>query len=338
MHVLRVAFFLLAVVGIAYGHPAYQHHFHRAVRADNCLAECMKIVQESELELSILKRANISGFLLDLENICATVRNASDCMATCGHKENPFTLKSMTTICSEEARKDVELLTPCLLKEGNVVYKTCRDSCGDYEAINDEVHTMTMAMSANPHHAEQAAAVLEKTGEACRALKCSARCSIDEFNDECDSLANGLDAGDQIRTLIEHVLAAQRSDLEQLGLTDALSHSVHKECNYQYMPEVFFNETKDDLSKLVIEEMRNHTTPVPENKSTTEVPSSIHAIRHHAHQHISYSLSQMNARLIQKQFLVLEEQERNLQKEAKKLDLELELLESRKARESTGSD
>ncbi|KAI6199685.1 hypothetical protein M3Y96_00653100 [Aphelenchoides besseyi] len=310
-------------------HPAFQHHFHQAVREDNCLAKCMKIVQDSEVEVSILKRANISGFLLDIDTICDTIHNASECMAKCGHKENPFNLKTMEKICEEEARKDVELLTPCLIKEGNVVYKTCKDACGDYDSINNEVHEMTVAMSPNPHDAKKANAVLEKVSGACKVLKCSARCSVNEFNDACDSLSNGKDAGDTIRLLIEQVLEAQREDLEQLGLTDTMAHTVAKECHYQYMPETFFNQTKDELSQLVIEEMRNSTAKPDTSKI---IPNKIHLIRHQAHNEISYTLSQLNTRLIQKQFLILEEQERNLEKESKKLDLELELLENRKAR------
>jgi len=324
---------VICLVGGSVAHPAYQHHFHRIVKSDQCLSSCMKIVQESETELSILKRANISGFLLDLNHICDTIENARSCIAECDQGSNPFALQSMTTICEEEVRKDVALLGKCLAEEGDVIYNGCRDSCGDYEAINDEVHRMTMAMSPNPHDAEKAAKIMEKTNEACGVLKCSSRCSIDQYTSECGDLENGKDAGELIRSLIERVLEAQRSDLEKLGLTDTMAQSVPVQCNYMYLPEVMFNSTKDELSQFVIEDMAKAATAESLNKqpATTEVPDQIHLVRHKAHSEISYTLGQQQTRLIQKQFLVLEEQERNLKKEAKKLDLEILILGNKKA-------
>ena len=52
---------LVALLTVVLSHPAFQHHFHKIVNSDKCLAACMNIVQESEQEISILKRANISG-------------------------------------------------------------------------------------------------------------------------------------------------------------------------------------------------------------------------------------------------------------------------------------
>jgi len=314
-------------------HPAYEHHFKKIVKSNECLNKCMKIVQESENEISILKRANISGFLLDLDAICTTITNASDCMGGCVHgADNPFSLDSTKKICDEEVRKDVDLLRPCLAEKGALISKTCVDECGDYEKTNDEVHQMTLDMASNIHHAEKAAKVIEKTNEACKILKCSSRCSVQEYGEECKAIDNELDAGDIIQGLIERVLKAQRNDLERLNLVDTMANSVPVECNYIYMPEVMFNETKDELSQLVIEDMKSVIkTEGGKVSATTEVPDKLHLIRHQAHHEISYSLGQLQNRLIQKQFFVLEEQERNLVKEAKKLDLELSLLAHKKA-------
>lgn len=109
------------------------------------------------------------------------------------------------------------------------------------------------------------------------------------------------------------------------------------------MPETMFNETKDELSQLVIENM-NSMKKASGSKSTTEIPDQIHLLRRkawqiiwsnivildHAHQDISYTLNQLQNKLLQKQFFILEEQQRNLEKEAKKLDLELLILKQRK--------
>jgi len=320
----------LCLAGLSVAHPAYEHHFHKIVNSDQCLSACMKIVQESETELSILKRANISGFLLDLNHICDTIERARSCIAKCDHGSNPFALKSMTVICEAEVQKDVALLGKCLAEEGDLIYNSCRDSCGDYEAINDEVHRLTMAMSPNPHDAEKAAKVMEKTNEACGILKCSSRCSVDQFTSQCGDLKDGKDAGELIRSLIQRVLEAQRADLENLGLTETMSQGP-VQCNYMYLPEVMFNATKDELSQFIIEDMAKAATAASVNTATTEVPDKIHLVRHKAHSEISYTLAQQQAHLIQKQFLVLEEQERNLKKESRKLDLEILILGNKKA-------
>jgi len=325
--ILSSILFFACFSWLVIAHPAYQHHFHKLVKADSCLSECMKIVQESEHEISILKRGNISGFLLDLDEICDTINNASTCMSKCTHEaNNPFSLESTKKICEEEARKDVELLEKCLTEKGPLITKTCIDECGDYEKLNDEVHNMTLDMAPNIHDSKKAEKVIEKTNDACKVLKCTSRCSVAEYNEECDSVSDTMDAGDLIKSLIERVLRAQRSDLERLNLADTLAQSVPKECNYMYMPEVFFNETKDELSQIIIDDMKKDA-----KHDHTQISDNIHLIRHKAHHEISYTLGQLQNRLIQKQFFVLEEQEQNAKKESKKLDLEIALLTHKKA-------
>ena len=123
---------------------------------------------------------------------------------------------------------------------------------------------MTMDMAPNIHDVKKAEKVMEKSGEACKILKCNARCSVEEYNDECDG------AGDVIQGLIERVLMAQRNDLERMDLVDTMAHSVPSECNYQYMPEVMFNETKDELSQMVIGDTKS---------VMKQVPDQVHLIR-----------------------------------------------------------
>lgn len=163
-----------------------------------------------------------------------------ECMSTCVHEnDNPFMLPSSVKICDEEAKKDVEKLKSCLENKGSIITKTCIDECGDYEEVNGQVQKMTMDMAPNPHDAEKAAKVLEKTSDACKILKCSSRCSVQEYNEECDDIANDLGAGDLIQSLIEGVLKATRSDLEKHDLVDVLAHSVPAECNYMWALKVY---------------------------------------------------------------------------------------------------
>lgn len=166
------------------------------------------------------------------------------------------------------------------------LFQTCIDECGNYDEINDQVHQMTMDMAPNPHDADKAAKVLEKTNEACKVFKCTTRCSVSEYDEECEEVMENVGAGDLIQSMIEKVLKATRSDLEKYELVDAMSHHSPPECNYHYMPETMFNETKDELSQVIIENMQNAKASSG-IKSTTEVPDQIHLLRREfSHQNV----------------------------------------------------
>lgn len=45
------------------------------------------------------------------------------------------------------------------------------------------------------------------------------------------------------------------------------------------MPEVFFNETKDELSQIVIEDMKSIHTNNGGSSTSTAIPNQIHLLR-----------------------------------------------------------
>jgi hypothetical protein len=318
---------LLIAVGatVIAAHPVYHHKFKAIVNSDPCLKKCMDNATEDDRELNLLKTANVTGFLLNLEEHCSVISSARECIAACkiDSAHNPFTLESMTSVCSEETLTDVRQMEPCLRRVGseaeNGVADTCKEKCGDYDEVNDHVHRLSNAYTPETHDQHKEREVMGRLGEACKILKCSDRCTVDLLSDKCPNLADGRDAGDALATIIERVLQSQRKDLERLGLVDTMAHSLPTQCSFMYVPELMLNETKD------AEAMQEITMSM----ATVHADHALH--RHHRakHEHLNLALSQLHTRQLQKQIEVLDLQAENLKKESEKLDMEIELLEKK---------
>jgi hypothetical protein len=317
----RCFMLLSTILALAATHPAFQHQFHNILDKQPCLKKCFDTVKNADTELSILKAANVSGYLLNLDNICNIISTSRECIAACGERSNPFTLRSMTELCKPEARQTAQSLLPCLAEEGDEIFDACKNSCGDYEAINGEVSSLTNAMRATPNDPSKVAEVLSKTNEACATLKCTNRCSVGLLSEQCqDALPDGRDVGAIVRSLIESVLIAQRQDLDAMHLTDTMAQTMPAQCNYMYIPDVMFNVTKDNMAIAAIDDSirKEHNEKQRDEKGLVVEKS--------APGEIDLSLSQIQARVLRKQLQLLDLQEKNVMKEAQKLDMEMELL------------
>lgn len=202
---------------------------------------------ETDTELSILKTANISGFLLNLNNICNVISTARECIAGCNVDSNPFGLESMTTICSRESLEQAQSVKECLAAEGDSILNKCSEECGDYEKINDDVHRLTQAFKPELNRREDVSAVMAKIGNACQSLKCSDRCTVKEMSERCAG-----EVASVVQSLIQRVLAAQRRDLERMRLVDTMAQSTPVQCSYMYIPEVMFDASKDQTAHEII--------------------------------------------------------------------------------------
>jgi len=281
-----------------------------------------------DIELSLLKTANISGYLLNINTICRTIANARSCIAGCGVDSNPFALESMTAICSQQSLADVEIASPCLAEQGNEIVDQCRTQCGDYDEINDQVHKLTKSFKPEMNQPEKVAEVMTRINDACGTLKCSDRCVTKTLSEQCPPVDAGKDdVGAVVRRLIQRVLQAQRRDLDRMQLVDAMAQSVPIQCNFMYMPEVMFNSTKDELSLAVIDEVhRNERMQQAQQQQTQVKAMSVPAGDSDKKKAINLALSQFQAHLLKKQIHLLDIQERNLLRESQKLDMELQIL------------
>jgi len=283
----------------------------------------MDQARTNDIELSLLKTANITGFLLNLDTICSTITTARSCIAGCGidsESNNPFALESMTSICSQESFTEVEMVGQCLLDQSNEVMEQCKTNCGDYDKINDEVHESSKSFRPNSNEPEKLANVMSKINAGCGTLKCNNRCVVKMLTEQCGPMENGGNVGSVVKALVEKVLVAQRRDLERMSLVDTMAHSIPVQCNYMYMPEVMFNATQDEQAmELIDETLKNEQL----QKGAQLRPSTNEADKK---KELNLALSQFQAQLLQKQIRLLDIQEKNLIRESHKLDLELQIL------------
>lgn len=69
---LRLYTILLAilVIDLTASHPTYHHQFKKIINENLCLKKCMKEATSQEQELNMLKTNNVTGYLLNIHNIC----------------------------------------------------------------------------------------------------------------------------------------------------------------------------------------------------------------------------------------------------------------------------
>lgn len=289
--------------------PAIEREFRRVVNSNQCLKECMRPVQESQLELTIFKRSNYSDYLLKLDTICELITNARHCVDNCGITSNPFALISMNAICSEKSRQDAKLLEPCLIQSGVQVHGQCAQICGDYEQLNDQIHLSTSTLRPEDQTAVQQ--INSQTNSACSVLKCNARCSADQFNKQCGRLVNGQMAGDLIRDMVERILSTHRMDLQVFGLIEAMKKNTQPECNYLFTPDVLFNPRNDMISQH-----KEVDRPVLKVQPEATIPEE---------QQLKQAETKLQVRVLKKQLQVLSKQLDLLNKQEHKIDASSEM-------------
>jgi hypothetical protein len=305
MQFLAVVSFLVCAL-VVDANPAIEREFRRVVNSNQCLKGCMEPVQASNLELSIFKRSNYSDYLLQLDTICDLITSARHCIDRCGIQSNPFALISMNAICSEKSRQDAKLLEPCLTQVGAQINEQCAEICGDYEQLNNQLHSTPL----NQDDKTEVAKFNSQLNGVCSVLKCSARCSTDQFNKQCGRLSNGLMAGDLIRDTVERVLSTHRMDLQVFGLMDAVKKSSQPECNYLFTPEVLFNAQKDMVSQQALRAPERVEVEQPALQTQPEADTD----------DFSRAQKQLQVRVLKKQLEVLNKQLEILDKQEHKMD------------------
>jgi len=157
------------------------------------------------------------------------------------------------------------------MQAGSQVQEQCVQICGDYEQLNDQIHLSTSTLKPDDEMALQQ--FNSQTNGACSVLKCSARCSADNFNKQCGRLSNGQMAGDLIREIVERMLATYRVDLQVFGLMPAMQKNTQPECNYLFVPEVLFSPLKDAISRqaskkseVLVERTSTQSEAIPDKR------------------------------------------------------------------------
>lgn len=281
----------------------------------------MDHLKRTDIELSFIKRSNVSDYLLNQQLICDTMRGSRACFQGCGVESNPFALKSTTALCGEEATQIIGNLRQCMVDHGKEINNECVAECGDYEALHDQINTLTAELSEQKQPDLRAHEALNKlSNNNCHMFKCSERCTVMKTSAKCQKLIDGNDAGGAVRYLIEMVLNAQRKDLEDLNIVDVMVSQSQPECNYLFAPNVMFNEQVDRMmvASLTAQKKQIQRLPVVQQPpQQTEQPQQL--VVENGVAGDNQLDSQINLHRLQ----ILLKKERNLDLEAVKFEREL---------------
>jgi len=149
-----------------------------------------------------------------------------------------------------------------------------------------------------------------QTNMACSVMKCSARCSVDNFNKQCGQMENGAMAGDLIREIVERILATHRMDLEVFGLLETVKKTTQPECSYLHTAGVLFNPVKDMITQRMFQQEEKQIAAVAAPQVDPE-------------QQIKLTANQLYVKIMKKQLQVLDKQLELLDRQEQKLDNEL---------------
>lgn len=144
---------------------------------------------------------------------------------------------------------DVQLLKPCLSNSGSQIQQNCVEMCGDYEKINEQLRLSTSTYSPNDESGLQM--INKLNGKGCAVMKCSTRCAVDMFNQQCTALSNGKLVGNLIREIIEGILQTHIMDLKVFGLLESVKKESQPECDYLHTPGALFDNLKNKSEETV---------------------------------------------------------------------------------------
>uniref|UniRef100_A0A914WMY5 Chondroitin proteoglycan 4 domain-containing protein n=1 Tax=Plectus sambesii TaxID=2011161 RepID=A0A914WMY5_9BILA len=238
----------------------------------------------------------------DMDEMCTSMAEARDCVAKCNVPFNPFDMKTMRSVCSEERRAEMKQHTACYKEQANATHERCNKMCGSMKEMTGDLQGT--AVSLNRTNAFNLSAIFDTLGGVCTIAKCHARCSRDSFGELCRQ--SDPTAGSFMQQFTEEVLTAMNEDLNQFGMRKMLNCILPKECHYMFKPTELFSETENTSSE----------------SSNEEVIKSLSSLEKQHEKESKIDLSEKR---------LLEEKERNLNKQIEKLNRELVQLKKKLA-------
>jgi hypothetical protein len=248
---------------------------------DDCSKECLNGVIQYGQELSILKHPDLSNYFNKLDEVCEVISTARKCLERCGASSNPFALESLNLVCQPKTQEKIDSIKQCLHYVDSNINEVCSKECSK-EHIIDE----TDVKMSNP--------MIQKANGDCANFKCMARCNVEVVASQC-----GKGLGKEFQGLLQEVVDAQRKDLENLKLVEAMAKSSPPECNYLYDSTVLFGGKQQQQSS---EEILTSADPKEDAKAL---------------------LAQAQLQLLVKQIELADKQDHLIDRENAKIDMEM---------------
>uniref|UniRef100_A0A914X139 Uncharacterized protein n=1 Tax=Plectus sambesii TaxID=2011161 RepID=A0A914X139_9BILA len=174
----------------------------------------------------------------DIDEMCTSMAEARDCVAKCNVPFNPFDMKTVRSICSEERRAEYKKHSVCYKEQTNATNERCNKMCGSTEKMFEDMQRT--AITINAANDFDLSGHLDSLGEVCTMAKCYARCSRDSFNELCRQ--SDPTAGSFIQQFNEDALTAMNEDLKEFGIREFMKGILPKECHYMLNPAQLFND------------------------------------------------------------------------------------------------
>uniref|UniRef100_A0A914WRV4 Chondroitin proteoglycan 4 domain-containing protein n=1 Tax=Plectus sambesii TaxID=2011161 RepID=A0A914WRV4_9BILA len=272
-----------------------------------CVTKCVSKVENMTLEVDFGKTTNYGKQLGDMDEMCTSMAEARDCVAKCNVPFNPFDMKTMKSICSEEKRAEMKKHSACYKDQGNATTERCNEMCGSMEESAGDLQGTVITINATKDF--DLSSLFDSMGDVCTMAKCHARCNRDVFDELCRQ--SDPTAGSFMQQFTEDTLTAMNEDLTQFGMRKFMKGMLPKECHYMFSPGLLFNETETTSMESSNEEengMSNLFSELFKSMSSTEEQQG------------------KESKVDQSELRLLDKKERNLDKQIEKLNLELDLL------------
>uniref|UniRef100_A0A914WYG2 Chondroitin proteoglycan 4 domain-containing protein n=1 Tax=Plectus sambesii TaxID=2011161 RepID=A0A914WYG2_9BILA len=173
----------------------------------------------------------------DIDEICTSMVEARDCVAKCNVPFNPFDMKTVRSICSEERRAEMKKHSACYKDQGNATHERCNKMCGSTEKMFEDMQGMVASL--NKADDFNFSTLFDSMGGMCTTAKCYARCSRESFNELCRQ--SDPTAGSFMQQFHEDTLTAMNEDLKEFGIREFMKGILPKECNYMFNPAQLSN-------------------------------------------------------------------------------------------------
>ncbi|TKR57535.1 hypothetical protein L596_030785 [Steinernema carpocapsae] len=204
----------------------------------SCRGKCTQVVKPADLSFNVYTIANYVKFFEGLEQKCARVKQARDCIDLCEDdgRENPYASKAWRIACMESNIDTINSITPCLQDESNKVKQVCQKECGPANAFNEE------ESEEEKHTQRSRLRMVRLTSSKCSYVKCFLQCSRKEYSKLCPKVNEGrTEVGDFVGTFYERLLQASRDEMSPISaVTDFIQRIRINECSFLRNPtEVF---------------------------------------------------------------------------------------------------
>jgi len=101
---------------------------------------------------------------VEFDEMCKLMAEAKDCVAKCNVPFNPFDMKTMKSMCSEERRAEMKKHSACYKDQDNATTERCTKMCGSMEKMAEDLQGTIISINKKEG--------FDSMGKVCTLAKC----------------------------------------------------------------------------------------------------------------------------------------------------------------------